>query len=90
MKVFVITLFAVAFLSADASPKPGGYTLKGGVDKRYIYDKPEGYYRPAQNAGKMKPKILIWLPSIIAPVTNSFIGMQNHLFSRSLCSTAKT
>ena len=53
MKVFVITLFAVAFLSADASPKPGGYTLKGGVDSRYIYDKPEGYYRPAQNAGKM-------------------------------------
>jgi len=52
MKVFVITLFAVAFLSADASPKPGGYTLKGGVDKRYIYDKPEGYYRPAQNAGR--------------------------------------
>ena len=64
MKVFVITLFAVAFLSADASPKPGGYTLKGGVDKRYIYDKPEGYYRPAQNAGKMWPKTLISLLDI--------------------------
>jgi hypothetical protein len=52
MKLFVITLFATAFLSVDASPKPGGYTLKGGVDHRYMQEKPQGYYRDAQQAGQ--------------------------------------
>ena len=65
MKLFVITLFAAAFLSVDASPKPGGYTLKGGVDHRYMHEKPEGYYRSAQQAGKYTCICTISLPSII-------------------------
>ena len=51
MKLFVITLFATAFLSVQGSAKPGGYTLKGGVDHRMMHDKPAGYYRSAQSAG---------------------------------------
>jgi len=52
MKVFIITLFAVAFLSVDASPKPGGYTLKGGVDHRLKHGKPAGHFKAAQAAGR--------------------------------------
>ena len=52
MKVFIITLFAAAFLSVDASPKPGGYTLKGGVDYRLQQNKPAGHFNAAKEAGK--------------------------------------
>ena len=52
MKVFIITLFAAAFLTVDASPKPGGYTLKGGVDYRLQQGKAPGHFRAAQEAGK--------------------------------------
>ena len=45
MKVFIITLFAAAFLTVEASPKPGGYTLKGGVDYRLQQNKPAGHFR---------------------------------------------
>merc|ERR1711894_23256 len=50
MKVFILTLFATAFLSAYASP--GGYILKGGVDHRYKHGKPAGYYDAASQAGR--------------------------------------
>jgi len=52
MKLFVITLFATAFLSVQGAAKPGGYTLKGGVDHRMMHDKPAGYYSSAQSAGR--------------------------------------
>ena len=52
MKVFIITLFAAAFLSVEASPKPGGYTLKGGVDYRLKHGKPANHFQAAQAAGK--------------------------------------
>ena len=52
MKVFIITLFAAAFLSVEASPKPGGYTLKGGVDYRLQANKPAGHFKAAKEAGK--------------------------------------
>ena len=48
MKVFIITLFAAAFLSVEASPKPGGYTLKGGVDYRLQQNKPAGHFKAAK------------------------------------------
>ena len=51
MKIFIITIFAAVILSAKASPKPGGYTLKGGVDHRILAQKPAGHFRDAQNAG---------------------------------------
>ena len=51
MKVFILSLFAGVILSVQASAKPGGYTLKGGVDTRMLRDKPAGYFRDAQQAG---------------------------------------
>ena len=54
MKLFVISLLAGLFLAAQASPKPGGYLLKGGVDYRILGTKPEGYFRDAQQAGRSK------------------------------------
>ena len=72
MKVFVITLFAAAFLSVEASPKPGGYTLKGGVDSRYVFKKPPGYYDAAQSAGKIKHKALTQIKSNLLGINRVF------------------
>ena len=63
MKVFILTLFATAFLSAYASP--GGYILKGGVDHRYKHGKPAGYYDAASQAGKLD-KILTHATHILS------------------------
>ena len=52
MKVFIITLFAAAFLSVEASPKPGGYTLKGGVNYKLQENKPVGHFNAAKAAGR--------------------------------------
>ena len=73
MKVFVITLFAAAFLSVQASPKPGGYTLKGGVDSRYRHQKPAGYYRAAQSAGKNEHKAVIQTKFSFLSLGNDFV-----------------
>ena len=53
MKIFIVSIFAAVLLLAKADPKPGGYTLKGGVDHRILAEKPAGHFRDAQHAGKL-------------------------------------
>ena len=61
MKVFILSLFAGVILSVQASAKPGGYTLKGGVDHRMLRDKPAGYFRDAQQAGRyIQSNHIVW------------------------------
>ena len=74
MKVFIITLFAAAFLSVEASPKPGGYTLKGGVDYRLQANKPAGHFKAAKEAGKSleyRDQILYYYVDIFYIITLS-------------------
>lgn len=52
MKLFIISIFAAVILTANASAKPGGYILKGGVNPKILADKPAGYFHDAQSAGR--------------------------------------
>ena len=66
MKLFTISFLAGVLLSVQASPKPGGYLLKGGVNPGMLSVHGSEHFRPAQEAGRPEIHIDINRPTFMS------------------------